>query len=72
MRPIPLINAEVVARLAGLLDTAGIPADRYLERSRISPQVREDPVRFVLGRCVWTRVDEATRGEGLVSNEGSH
>jgi len=65
MRPVPLIGAEVVARLAGLLDAQGIPADRYFERSRISPQVRENPEGFVPGRCVWSLVAEADRSEGL-------
>jgi AraC-like DNA-binding protein len=65
MQPIPLISAEHAARVAGLLDAKGIPANRYLEHARISPQLREDPVGFVPGRCVWTLVDEANRREGL-------
>jgi AraC-like DNA-binding protein len=65
MQPIPLIGAEHAARVAGLLDAKGIPADRYLEHARISPQLREDPVGFVPGRCVWTLVGEADRREGL-------
>ena len=65
MRAIPLISAEHVARVANLLDAKGIPADRYLERCRISPRVREHPVVFVPGRSVWALVDAADRGEGL-------
>ena len=65
MRAIPLIGAEHVARVASLLDANGIRADKYLERSRISPHVREDAVVFVPGRSVWALVDAADRGEGL-------
>jgi AraC-like DNA-binding protein len=65
MQPIPLIHAEHVVRIASLLDAIGVPADRYLERARISPAVREDPVGFVPGRSVWALVDAADRGEGL-------
>ena len=39
MQPIPLINAEHVVRIAGLLDTHGIPANRYLERIRYGNRV---------------------------------
>lgn len=66
MQPIPLIGAESVARIAGLLDANGIPADRYLERARISPSVRDDPSVFVPGRSVWELMEAADRGEGLV------
>jgi len=48
-----------------MLDAKGIPADRYLEHARISPQVREKPGVFVPGRSVWDLVDGTTRGEGL-------
>ena len=53
MHPIPLINAEHVARVADMLDANGIPADRYFERARISPALREHPSGFVPGKCVW-------------------
>ena len=65
MGPIPLVSSEIVARVAGLLDDLGMPTYRYVERSRISPQVREDPVGFVPGRCVWTLVGESDRAEDL-------
>jgi AraC-like DNA-binding protein len=65
MSAIPLISAEHVARIASLLEANGIPADRYLERCRISPRVREDPVVFVPARSVWALVGAADRGEGL-------
>jgi AraC-like DNA-binding protein len=65
MRPIPLISAARVAGFSNLLDAAGVPADRYLDRARISPQIREDPVGFVPGRSVWAFIGEATRGEGM-------
>jgi AraC-like DNA-binding protein len=65
MRPIPLINAEHAFRVAGLLDAAGIPADRYLEQARISPGIREDSTGFLPGRSVWSLVANATRAEGL-------
>jgi len=65
MRPIPLISAEIVARIADLLDDSGIRADRYLERCWISPRVREHSTVFVPGRSVWALVGAADRGEGL-------
>jgi AraC-like DNA-binding protein len=65
MRPIPLINAEHVNRIACLLDAAGAPADRYLERSRISLRVRDDPTGFLPGRSAWALVGSADRGEAL-------
>ncbi|MBW2447241.1 MAG: helix-turn-helix domain-containing protein [Deltaproteobacteria bacterium] len=65
MRPIPLINAEHAVRVATLLDSLGVPADRYLERARISPKVREDPRGFLPGRSVWKLVGSASRREGL-------
>jgi AraC-like DNA-binding protein len=65
VKPIPLISTEIVGRIATLLDAAGIPADRYLERSGISPGIREDPAGFVPGRCVWRLVGLANDGEGL-------
>jgi AraC-like DNA-binding protein len=65
MAVIPLISSEHVARIAGLLDANGVPADRYLERCRISPRVREHPDFFVSGRSVWALVGAADRGEGL-------
>ena len=40
MRRIPLIGAEHAIRIANLLDAIGVPADRYLEKARISPRVR--------------------------------
>jgi AraC-like DNA-binding protein len=48
-----------------MLETSGVPVERYLERSRISPRVREHPVGYVPGRCVWTLVGSSSRGEGL-------
>jgi AraC-like DNA-binding protein len=65
MQAIPLISAEHVVRIAALLDANGVPADRYLERCRISPGVREHPGLFVPGRSVWALVGETDRGEGL-------
>jgi AraC-like DNA-binding protein len=65
MKPVPLIGSAVVARIAGLLDARGIPANRYLARSRIAPGVREDPVGFVTGRSAWAMIAEADRAEGL-------
>jgi len=65
MQAIPLISAEHVVRIAALLDANGVPADRYLERCRIPPRVREHPVAFVPGRSVWALVGAADRGEGL-------
>ena len=65
MRPIPLIGAEHVGRVATLLETQGVPADRYLERARISPRVREQPGVFVPGRSVWALAGAAEQKEGL-------
>ena len=65
MRPIPLINVEHVVRVADMLDANGIPVDRYLERARISPALREHPSGFVHGRCVWALVDAVDQGEAL-------
>ena len=65
MRPIPLISAEHVVRVATLLESQGIPSDAYMERARISPRVREQAGVFVPGRSVWALVDEADRGEAL-------
>ena len=65
MRPIPLINAEHVDRIARLLETAGIPANRHLERSRISLRVRDDPTGFIAGRSAWAFVGGVDRREAL-------
>jgi hypothetical protein len=65
LRPIPLINAEHVARVAGLLDANGIPAERYLERAQISPALREHPSGFVPGNCVWALCGAADESEAL-------
>jgi len=65
MQPIPLINAEHVGRIAGLLDAHGIPADRYLERARISPGLRERPAGFVPGHSVWALIGAVDDGEPL-------
>jgi len=65
MQPIPLINAEHVVRIAGLLDANGIPADRYLEVARISPGLREHPTGFVPGHSVWALVGGVDDGEAL-------
>lgn len=65
VRPIPLIGAEHVNRIAGLLETNGIAADRYLERARISPSVRDDPSGFLPGRSVWQFVEAADRDQRL-------
>jgi AraC-like DNA-binding protein len=65
MEPIPLISAEHVIRIANCLESSGIPASRYIEQSRISRRVLEDPVGFVPGRSVWTLIGQATRSEGL-------
>jgi len=65
VQPIPLISAARVAGVSDLLDAAGVPANRYLERARISLKIREDPVAFVPGRSAWAFIGEATRGEGL-------
>ena len=65
MKPIPLINAEHAVRIADLLDAEGIPADRYLERSRLSPEIREKPCGFLPGRSVWALVGAVEEGEGL-------
>jgi AraC-like DNA-binding protein len=65
MQPVPLISAEHAIRVADLLDANGIPADRYLERARISPGVRENPADFLPGRSVWALVAGADRGECL-------
>jgi len=48
-----------------MLEDSGVPVERYLERSRLSPQVREDPVGYIPGRCLWTLCGSASRGEGL-------
>jgi hypothetical protein len=65
MRPVPLINAEHALRVAGLLDAAGVPADRYLERAKASPRIRENPGGFVPGRSVWSLIANTTRAVGL-------
>jgi len=53
-----------VAGIADLVDARGASADRMLEHARIPLSVREDPLGFVPGRCVWTFVDEVARREG--------
>jgi AraC-like DNA-binding protein len=65
MKPIPLISADHVARIATLLEAQGVPANRYLEQARISPRVREQPDVFVPGHSVWALAGAADRGEGL-------
>jgi AraC-like DNA-binding protein len=65
MRRIPLIHAEHVIRVARLLDANGIPADRYLERARLWPGLREHPTGFVPGHSVWALVGETDDGEAL-------
>ena len=65
MKPIPLIGAEHVERVAALLETQGVPAHRYLEQARISPRVREQAGFFVPGHSVWALVGAAERSEGL-------
>jgi AraC-like DNA-binding protein len=62
---IPLIHAEHVIRIADLLEGTGAPANRYLERARISPRVLEDPGAYLPGHAVWVLVNEADRGEQL-------
>ena len=65
MTRIPLIGAEHAICIANLLDAIGVPADRYLEKARISPRVREDCTAFLPGRSVWAMVDAADRGDAL-------
>ena len=65
MEHIPLIHVEHVERVVRLLERHGIPADRYLERARISPGVRERPSVFVPGRSVWALVGAVDDGEAL-------
>ncbi|MBW2542717.1 MAG: helix-turn-helix domain-containing protein [Deltaproteobacteria bacterium] len=65
MQPIPLIGAENVERIAGLLEANGVPAERYLENARILPSVRDHPSAFLPGRSVWEFVGAVDRGEGL-------
>jgi AraC-like DNA-binding protein len=65
MNPIPLIHAEHVVRISDHLSAAGVPVDRYLERARISPRVREGKPGFVFGRSVWSLLDRVEEGEGL-------
>ena len=65
MKPIPLINAEHADRVARLIETAGVPANRYLERSQISLRVRDDPTGFIAGRSVWAFVGDVDHREAL-------
>jgi len=65
MQSIPLIRTDRVVGFAALLDAMGVPADRYLERARLSPRIREDPVGFVPGRTAWSFIDWVRRSEGL-------
>ena len=65
MRAIPLISAEHVIRISSVLHAIGVPADRYLERAKIPPRVREEPARFLPGHAVWSLVGESDRGEQL-------
>jgi len=43
MQAIPLIRTNRLTGFWGLLDAAGLPADRYREREGISPRSLEDP-----------------------------
>jgi AraC-like DNA-binding protein len=65
MQTIPRIDAEHVSRILDLLDANGIPADRYLARTRIPLSLRENPVGFVHARSVWALVGAAEDGEAL-------
>jgi len=65
MKPIPLINAEHADRVARLIETAGVPANRYLERSQISLRARDDPTGFIPGRRVWAFVGDVDDREAL-------
>jgi AraC-like DNA-binding protein len=65
LRAIPLISAEHVIRISSVLHAIGVPADRYLERAKIPPRVREEPARFLPGHAVWSLVGESDRGEQL-------
>ncbi len=65
MEPIPLISAGLMARIAGMLGASGVPIERYLEGSRLSPVLLEDPVGFVPGRCLWALCGLTNQGEGL-------
>jgi AraC-like DNA-binding protein len=65
MKPIPLIHAEHAVRIADLLDAEGIPADRYLERARLSPGIREEASGFLPGRSIWALAGAVEEGEGL-------
>ncbi len=64
-KPIPLIGAGGVAGFSTLLDSSGVPAERYLERAGISPEVRENPSGFLPGRCVWNFIEGVSQHEGL-------
>jgi transposase InsO family protein len=65
MRLIPPIGAEFGARLIAGLGSVGVPVDRYLERARLPPVVRENPVGFVPGRSIWAFVELVEQSEGL-------
>lgn len=65
MQPIPLISAEHVVRIARLLGAHGVPAERYVERARISPAVLEGAGGYVPGRSVWALAGETDDGEAL-------
>jgi AraC-like DNA-binding protein len=54
-----------VIRVAGMLDAIGVPGDRYLERAKIWPGVREGSAAFAPGHSVWALAGAATRGEQL-------
>jgi len=60
-----MISTEHVACIGRLLDENGIPAQRYLERARISPAVCEGKVEFLPGRSVWALAEAADEGEAL-------
>jgi len=45
--------------IGSLLDADGMPADRYLERARLSPGIRERPCGFLPGRSIWALETDA-------------
>ena len=63
MNPIPLIHSEHALRTIRFIESAGIPADRYLEKAHIPESIREGAAGFLPGVTTrplpWTQGEEA-------------
>ncbi len=62
---IPLVRAAPFRVLTGLLEQAGAPVERLLERAKLSPRAIENPEMLVPFAAVTRLAEDAARGQGI-------